>query len=234
VLAGAHCAAVREQRQAAPLRPAILADLLAGLGDTDLDRRDAAMLATLYAGSAPLGAGRGRLRAARRRRRCRPRRAALTDHGLELELLRSKASQETPVTIAVDRQHNPRAFAALERWIAHAGITPSTALFRRINPRGGVGERITADVGVNRAVKAVIARYYRSTGVPPEKAERLAARFSGQSGRVDFVVAAKEAGGADTAIAATTRQKSLQMIKRYGEATDQRRCAPHQLKGVGL
>jgi PDZ domain/WD domain, G-beta repeat len=27
--------------------------------------------------------------------------------------------------------------------------------------------------------------------------------------------------------------KSLQMIKRYGEAADQRRCAPHQLKGVG-
>jgi hypothetical protein len=26
----------------------------------------------------------------------------------------------------------------------------------------------------------------------------------------------------------------LQMIKRYGEAADQRRCAPHQLKGVGL
>jgi hypothetical protein len=51
---------------------------------------------------------------------------------------------------------------------------------------------------------------------------------------VGFVVAAKEAGAADTAIAATTRHKSLQMIKRYGEAADQRRCAPHQLKGVGL
>jgi hypothetical protein len=28
--------------------------------------------------------------------------------------------------------------------------------------------------------------------------------------------------------------KSLQMIKRYGEAAEQRRCASHQLKGVGL
>jgi hypothetical protein len=34
----------------------------------------------------------------------------MTDHGLELELLRSKTSQEKAVTIAVDRQHNPRAF----------------------------------------------------------------------------------------------------------------------------
>jgi hypothetical protein len=41
-------------------------------------------------------------------------------------------------------------------------------------------------------------------------------------------VAAKEAGAADTAIAATTRHKSLQM------GADQLKCAPHQLKGVGL
>jgi len=98
-----------------------------------------------------------------------------------IELLRSKASQEKPVTIAIDRQHNPRAFAALERWIDHAEIAPGTALFRRIKPRGGVGGRISAD-GVNRAVKSALARYYRSTGVPPDKAASLAARFSGQSG----------------------------------------------------
>jgi site-specific recombinase XerC len=233
-LAGARREAVRELRQAAPLRPAILSDVLAGLGDGDLDRRDAAMLATLYmlalrrselveidfeVRGDGADAGLGVLR--------------MTDHGLELELLRSKASQEKPVTIAVDRQHNPRAFAALERWIEHAQIMPGTALFRRINPRGGIGARITGD-GVNRAVKAALVRYYVGTGVSEDKAKRLAARFSGQSGRVGFVVAAKEAGAADTAIAATTRHKSLQMIKRYGEAADQRRCAPHQLKGVGL
>jgi hypothetical protein len=34
--------------------------------------------------------------------------------------------------------------------------------------------------------------------------------------------------------AATTRHKSLAMIKRYGEAAEQRKRAPHQLKGVGL
>ena len=69
----------------------------------------------------------------------------LTDEGLELELLRSKNSQEKPVTVAVARSCNPRGFAALERWIAHAGIQPGTPLFRRIHPRGGIGGRITAD-----------------------------------------------------------------------------------------
>jgi hypothetical protein len=38
--------------------------------------------------------------------------------------------------VAVDWHHNPQAFAAIERWIAHARIAPGTALFRRIHPRG--------------------------------------------------------------------------------------------------
>jgi hypothetical protein len=80
----------------------------------------------------------------------------------------------------------------------------------------------------------VLRRYYVSTGTDDDVAKRLASRFSGHSGRVGFVVAAKEAGAADTDIAATTRHKSLQMIKRYGETADQRRRAPHHLRGVGL
>lgn len=229
-LAGARREAVREQRQAAPLRPAVLADLIANLGDSDLERRDAGMLATLYMLALrrselveidfeTRGDGLVVLR--------------MTDHGLELELLRSKADQERPTVVAVDRSHNPRAFAALERWIAHADITPGTPLFRRIHPRGGIGGRITAD-GVNRAIKAALERYYLDTGTDAATAERLAGRYSGQSGRVGFVVAAKEAGAADSDIAATTRHRSLQMIKRYGEAADQRRRAPHRLPGVGL
>lgn len=150
----------------------------------------------------------------------------MTDDGLELELLRSKGSQEAPVRIAVDRHHNPRAFAALERWIDHAKIAPGTPLFRRINPSGGIGGRITGD-GVSRAIKAALARYYRSTGADDETARRLAARYSGHSGRVGFVVSAKEAGAADTAIAAMTRHRSLEMVRRYGEQAEQRRLAPH-------
>src|SRR5215467_13030776 len=178
-LAGARREAMREQRQAAPLRPAVLGDVLSSLGDSDLDRRDAAMLATLYMLALrrselveidyeTRGDGLAVLRN--------------TDHGLELELLRSKTSQEAPTIVAVDRAHNPRAFAALEAWLRHAQIAPGRPLFRRIHPRGGIGGRITAD-GVNRAVKAALRRYYLSTGADADIAERLAARFSGHSGR---------------------------------------------------
>jgi site-specific recombinase XerD len=47
-MAGARREAVREQGQAAPLRPVLLGDVLASQGESDLDRRDAALLATLY------------------------------------------------------------------------------------------------------------------------------------------------------------------------------------------
>jgi integrase len=229
-LAGARRKAVREQRQAAPLRPAVLGDVLATFGDSDLDRRDAAMLATLYMLALrrsefveidldQRGDGLAVLR--------------LTDDGLELELLRSKNDKEKPITVVVARSCNPRGFAVLERWIAHAGIEPGTALFRRIHPRGGIGERITAD-GANRAIKAALVRYYVATGADRATAARLAARFSGHSGRVGFVVASKEAGASDTDMAATTRHRSLEMIRRYGATADQRRRAPHRLPGVGL
>jgi integrase len=123
-LAGTRREVLREQRQAAPLRPAILGDLLASLGGGDLDRRDAAMLATLYMLALRRSElveidyeTRGDGLAVSRK----------TDHGLELELLRSKTSQEQPVIVAVDRNHNPRAFAALERWLDHAEITPGSS-----------------------------------------------------------------------------------------------------------
>jgi hypothetical protein len=81
--------------------------------------------------------------------------------------------------------------------------------------------RVTAD-GVNRAIESALARYYELTGTDRTA---LARCFSRHSGRVGFVVAAKEAVAADNDIAATTRHKSLHMIKRYGETADQRRRA---------
>jgi site-specific recombinase XerD len=90
-MAGARREAVREQGQAAPLRPVLLGDVLASQGESDLDRRDAALLATLYMLALRRSEiveidyeTRGEGKAVRR----------MADGGLELELLRSKTSQE--------------------------------------------------------------------------------------------------------------------------------------------
>lgn len=95
-----------------------------------------------------------------------------------------------------------RAFAAIEAWVRAAGIQPGTPLVRRITPK------------------------------KPVSAKRLAAAFSGHSGHVGFVVAAKEARVADTAIQAITRHAGSAMIARYGQQTDQIRRAAHKLDGT--
>jgi hypothetical protein len=71
-------------------------------------------------------------------------------------------------------------------------------------------------------------------GVDRLTAKKLAAKFSGHSGRVGFVTAAKKAGASDTDIAVTTRHKSLEMIRRYGEQADQKKRAVHKLARVGI
>jgi len=147
----------------------------------------------------------------------------MTDYGLELELLRSKTSREKPARIAVERHHNSRAFAVLEKWIAHAGIIPGTTLFRRIHPRGGMGGRITAD-GVNRAIKAALKGYYLATGTAGDVAERLASRFSGHSGRGGFVEGRRGRHGHRRHNAAQVAADD-QALRRGGRAT-QLRASP--------
>jgi hypothetical protein len=63
---------------------------------------------------------------------------------------------------------------------------------------------------VNRAIKAAVRRFYLATGTDAEKADRMARRYSGYSGRVGQILSAKEAGANDSDVAATTRHKSLQ------------------------
>jgi site-specific recombinase XerD len=116
------------QAQAEALKPAIVRGILATLGDSPLERRDAALVALLFAAAlrrselagldyALAGDGDGYLR--------------LTGEAVELVLLRSKARTE-PATVLVPRENNPGLVAALERWIAVAGIKPGGPLFRSI------------------------------------------------------------------------------------------------------
>jgi hypothetical protein len=127
--------------------------ILATLDDTPLDRRDAALIASLFAGAlrrseiagldyGAAGTGDGYLQ--------------LTDRAVEIVLLRSKARTE-PVSVLVPRAENPGLVAALERWVAAAGIALGEPLFRSIKKCGHIRGRLRYG-GVSLALKARIAR----------------------------------------------------------------------------
>ena len=157
----------------------------------------------------------------------------ITAEALTLTLLKSKTSQEGVVSIVVPRADNPRAVAAIERWVQAAGIEPGTPLIRRILPNGAVGRGIV-DHSINRALQVSVERYFLAIGTPLERARELAKDFSGHSGRVGFVVSAKENGAQDTDIQLTTRHKRVDMIAHYGKPAEQKRRAVHNLPGVGV
>jgi site-specific recombinase XerC len=214
------------QTQAEALKPTMVRDILSGLNDSDtaLDRRDAAIVALLFAAAlrrselagldyAEAGSGDGYL--------------ALTSEAVEVTLLRSKARAE-PVTVKIPRAENPGLVGAIERWISVAGITAGEPLFRSIKKGGGVRHirgRITGD-GVNLVLKARIARYLLDCGYTREAAAKEAKRYSGHSGRVGMYTAASEAGIAIEAVAALARHKSLNVAQKYARKADQLKRAP--------
>jgi integrase len=202
--------------QAEALKPAIVRGILATLGDTPLERRDAALVALLFAGAlrrselagldyAAAGNGDGHLR--------------LTAEAVEIVRLRSKARTE-PVTVLVPREHNPGLVAALERWFAIAGIRPGEPLFRSIKKGGHIRGRL-ADGGVSLALKARVARYLQACGYTREAADAEAGKYSGHGGRVGMYTAASEVGIAIEAVAALARHKSLNVAQKYARKADQ-------------
>ena len=102
------------QAQAEPLKPTMVRDILSSLNGSDLavDRRDAALIALLFAAALRRSeiAGLDYGQAAGDGDGC----LQLTSEAVEITLLRSKARTE-PVTVKIPRAENPGLVAALER-----------------------------------------------------------------------------------------------------------------------
>ena len=140
------------------------------------------------------------------------------------------------MTVNIPRAENPDLVAALERWIAIAGIAEGEPLFRSIKKGGDIRHirRRIKDGGVNVVLKGRIARCLQDCGYTPEAAVTEAAKYSGHGGRVGMYTAASEAGVAIDAVAALARHKSLNVAQKYARNADQLKRAPSKNPALAI
>ena len=229
-LKGIRRAYAAPQAQAAPLKPTMIRAILADLEDSSIERRDAALLALLFAGALrrselvgldyhEAGDGDGYLQ--------------LSDVAVEIVLLRSKSRTDVE-TVRIPRADNPGWVNALEQWITGAEIQPGAPFFRSIKKGGRVEASRLSDTGVSLVVKARVSKHLVAHGWTREAADAEANKYSGHSGRVGMYVAASEAGVPIEAVAALARHKSLNVAQKYARRADQLRRAPSKNAAVAI
>ena len=137
--------------------------------------------------------------------------------GIEIVLLRSKTQDGEVARYSIRRDFAPVAVAALESWIAAAGITEGTPLFRGIDNAGVVSADRLSDKGVARTIKAAMLTLARSRGMTKAEAAKFAAAYSGHSLRVGFAVEAVNAGVGHETVADHMGHTSTEMTRRYAK-----------------
>ena len=230
VLRGIGRTHARTQRQAEPLRGVDVAEILTGLTGAPLDLRDGALIALAYLfalrrselvalDADEQGEGDGFV--------------TINARTVDLVLARSKTARAGAVErVSVPRATVTRAVDAIERWMSAAGIAPGSALLRSVTKGGVIGGRVHPQ-SVAHILKRRLAEHLERQGVPREKAEAEAAKYSGHSLRVGFAVTAAEAGATAEEIATVTRHRSIEMPRRYSVKADAVRRSPFNRPGVG-
>jgi len=232
VTAGIARKKARLVKQATPLRPNLIANVLETLTDEPVDLRDAALLALGYMfalrRSEAAGIDLGEQGDGDSVLYIEPDEIRLVE--IRGKTLRPGEQRER----VVPRHPNAPAVALVERWIAVAGIQPGQALLRSVAKGGKVGPRLS-DQNIAWIIKRRLFVYYtRHMRMDEAAAEAAVKAYSGHSLRVGFAVAAAD-GAAD--IGAITRAggwRGPAMPIRYTERAEQRRTSPHLKPGVGL
>jgi integrase len=80
----------------------------------------------------------------------------ITVRGVEITLMRSKASQDTAITIAIPSTDMPSAQFWLERWAEVAQLEPGQPVFRAVDRRQRISRKRLGDGSVSEIVKARI------------------------------------------------------------------------------
>ena len=183
------------QREAKPLLKDDLFAVLDAMGDTPKDARDRALLLVGFAGgfrrSELVAIDLGAIEFVRQ--------------GAIITIPRSKTDQlgaGRKVGIPIGRtRHCP--VAALEAWIARAGLTEG-AVFRPIDRHGRIEDARLSGEAVSLVIKERVA----AAGIDP-------ARYSGHSLRAGLATSAAQAGVSTFKIRAQTGHASDAMLSRY-------------------
>lgn len=192
-------------RQALGLTEAIVDAMLAVMGDTPADRRDAALLCV----ARDLLARRGELVALRWDDL-----TPTADGGATLRIRRSKTDQEgegAEQYISPDTLRQLRAWQAVSVGVATDGVVPDGAIFRSVHVTGRIGRSL------HPAAVAVIFKR-RAQAVPPAVARRLGldpARISGHSARVGMAQDLVADGAGLPEVMQAGRWQSAAMVARY-------------------
>jgi integrase len=217
-------------RKAQPIMVEELRKLLDKLrADVPIDARDAALLALGWAGALRrselvgldwqrLNAGGGFV--------------AVSELGITITLMASKASQDQTETIAVPRGDMPTACERLEVWAALAGLQPGEPVFRAVDQKQIISADRLTDRSVSRIVKARIRKHFKANGRGAAEAEEMASLFSGHSMRAGYATSAAAKDMPSYRIRKHTRHKSPAVLEGYIRAAEQ--WTKGGLKGVGF
>jgi len=212
-----------------------LSAILRGLKPDDLrDTRDASLLSLGWAGALrrseitnldwqQLGTGKGFV--------------TLTDDGITITLMTSKASQTQAETIVIPRIDMPLACSCLERWISAGQIEPGTPLYRRIwypSQTAGADRLDKQNQSIANIVKSRIMMLEKLDGKKLTKADKKALMqlFSGHSMRAGYATSAARKSVPQYRIQAHMRHKSAEMSAKYIREAE--KFTHSGLKGVGI
>jgi integrase len=217
-------------RKAQPIMAEELRRLLEKLRpDHAIDVRDAALLALGWAGALrrselvsldwqQLGAGGGFV--------------TVSELGIAITLMASKASQDQAESIAIPRADMPTACERLEVWGLLASLQPGEPVFRAVDQQQVISAERLTDRSVSRIVKARVQKHSRANGCTAAEAEKIAAHFSGHSMRAGYATSAAAKDMPSYRIRKHTRHKSPAVLEGYIRAAEQ--WTKSGLKDVGF
>jgi site-specific recombinase XerD len=176
-----------------------IADMLRGIPETLIGKRDRALLLIGFAG------------ALRRSELVALNVSDLVDapDGLRITIRRSKTDQEgVGQTIAIPNGTRLRPVEAVRAWLAAAGITDGP-VFREIKKGAKVQARAMSD----RNVACIVKAYAERAGLDP-------AEHSGHSLRSGFLTSGAEAGASIWKLQEVSRHKSVDVLANYIRSAD--------------